>query len=125
MARTNTQRIERLEDCYRELKEEVAGEFVKLKDWMANGFSGKQAWIITVKLAEHQAREWEREREERRLQLEEQKEANRLYGQQRDAERLAVQAKADHRTKILIACISVGGPALTAIVTWLLTRGSL
>lgn len=89
---------------------------------MANGFSEKVAGIITVKLAEYQAAQWEREREERRLQLEEQKEANRAYGEKRDAERAIQQAAADRKSRMHIALVAPLASIATAVIMWLLTR---
>jgi len=116
-------RIERLEGCTEKqqaaieslhaaldlLREELRERDIRLREWMANGVSEKIArvagQVIVEKLTEAETRRWEREREDRRLQLEEQTARNREYGAKRDAELKEREQQRDHRTRMIIAIV--------------------
>lgn len=108
--------IENIRKAIAALREEIQERDSKLREWMGNGISEKIAKIagslIIENMAAMEEKRWEREREERRLQLEEQIEKNREYGAKRDAEAAEREKEREHRTKRTIAIVG----SLAAII---------
>jgi hypothetical protein len=101
-----------------------------LKTWIGNGVSEKIARVagqmLMERLAEIEEKRWQREREERKLELAEQVEKNREYGAKRDAEAkeraeklaaeiAAQEAARDRRMKITITVFTASAGIIGAI----------
>jgi len=125
--------VEHLEGCYADLNEEVSEtkqavtgvisdidrlrqEMAEQTRWLKNGLGDKIANSVRDGLMKHQHEEWEREREERRLQLEEQRLKNAEIGARKDR----AARDQDRRTKIMIAIIPVVSGLLMVGITKLL-----
>lgn len=128
-----TKQVEHLEGCYADLNEEVAEtkqavtgvisdidrlrqEMAEQTRWLKNGLGDKIANSVRDGLMKHQHEEWEREREERRLQLEEQRLKNAEIGARKDR----AARDQDRRTKIMIAIIPVVSGLLMVGITKLI-----
>ena len=88
---TLTTRVTHLEGCYGEIEKSL----VKLDYDINNGMSDRLATAISSALREEQERERKLDRDERTLQLEEQKVANETMGRKKDrANRILIAAVA-------------------------------
>lgn len=113
---TLTQRVDSLEGCYASLTDDMEGvkeEVMKMTKWLQNGLGEKIASSVTTAVKEYQQEQWEREREERKLQLEEQRIKNAEIGQEKDA-----------KLKMWGIIISVlNGGFIITLLSYMLTRG--
>ena len=91
--------------------DEVERRLDALEELLKNGLSERIAESVSSAFAEESKKEWEREREERAHQLEEQREANRKYGHERD-----------RKMKIMIALIATVGVPVVSVLTPLIQR---
>ena len=112
-------RIEIVEEEVKSLKdgqEEINTKIEDLKKWLSNGFSDRLSGMIAKEFLTLQQKIWEDEREERRLQLEEQRIKNKAMGEERE-----------RKMKIWLGVLGAGGPIITAIgaaILWLATGGA-
>ena len=112
-------RIEIVEGEVKSLKdgqEEINAKIEDLKKWLSNGFSDRLSGMIAKEFLTLQQKIWEDEREERRLQLEEQRIKNKAMGEERE-----------RKMKIWLGVLGAGGPIITAIgaaILWLATGGA-
>lgn len=112
-------RIEVVEEQIKSLKdgqEDIYDKIEDLKKWLSNGFSNRLSGMIAKEFLILQQKIWEDEREERRLQLEEQREKNKAMGAERE-----------RKMKIWLGVLGAGGPIITAIgaaILWLATGGA-
>ena len=112
---TLTQRVEYLEDCYAA----IDGKLGKLDYDVNNGMSDR----IAAALMKHQEEEWNRERDVRLKEAEEQLAKNREYGEKRDAEQATQMKRMEIKTKLWAALIPSGITAAGIIIVALLARG--
>lgn len=107
---TLTQRMEHVEGCivaYDNRFDTIDASIKELKHDLGNGLGERIGKIVAVEIAQHQKEEWEREREERRLQLEAYKVQNDIKGKDKD-----------RINRLLIGAM----PVISAIVTLILAR---
>lgn len=100
----------------RDGQESIKAEIVDLKKWLSNGFSDRLSGMIAREFLTLQQKIWEDEREERRLQLEEQRIKNKAMGEERE-----------RKMKVWLGVLGAGGPIITAIgaaILWLATGGA-
>ena len=112
---TLTQRVEYLEDCYAA----IDGKLGKLDYDVNNGMSDR----IAAALMKHQEEEWNRERDVRLKEAEEQLAKNREYGEKRDADQAAQLHRMEIKTKLWSAIVPAAITAIGIVVVTLLTRG--
>lgn len=93
------ERLDKLENEVESIKE----HFDDLKDWLSNGFTSRIGEVVASQVLDIRRAEKEEEREERKLQLEEQREKNREIG-----------AKKDRTMKIILGISVPAVPILTA-----------
>jgi len=84
------------------------------KRFVENGLGDRIASIVKQALVEHQEKEWQREHEDRKTQLEEYKAANARMGAQKDIE----QRRRDRNMKLFIGVM----PVIVILVNWIFSQ---